>query len=391
MSLVASAQQTDPVSTKGNWFWKDDERFLIKGISYLPYHVSGEGTKSRSDPLDDARLDDLKRDIEIFHELGLNTIQISGLSPGKSYRKAMELLSSAGIHVLVTLLQDFNAGPPGPYPEVEDDSARYYTPSLLRPALQIADEMAIYPNLLGFVIAAEAVRHHGNSKLAEVYSAVVRDLKAFLRQRRGRCPPVGVSVNDVMMLKKYMLEYFTAGALRSRADFFAMDSWGWANKSSFQVSGWKGMVEAFGRYPVPMYLSAFGARVGKARLWEEIGCLYSSDMTGVFSGGCLYTYLESGNRYGVVQARGDGVERKKEFEQLKTQFHKVNLRDEGEVDDGECKDYEGWRGEFPEPDQRWNATSVLPVLEDGLESLIQDMSAEKEDRETEIATKGEAT
>ena len=380
MSLVASAQETDPVSTKGNWFWKDDERFLIKGISYLPRQTDGEphGIRSLIDPLDDVRLDDLERDIEVFHELGLNTIQVCSLSPGKSYRKAMELLSDAGIHVLVTLLQDFAADRRGPRPRVnvspEGDSAKYYTADLLRPVLRIADEMCSYANLLGFVVGVESVNHHGNSKLAEVYGAAVRDIKAFLRQRDGRCPPVGVSVNDIMMLKGQMLEYFTAGDKLERADFFGMDCWSWAAKSNFQISGWKNMVEMFGKYPVPMYLSAFGAHVGKSRLWEEIGCLFSPDMSGVFSGGCLYTYYEHGNRYGIVKATEGGIEPKdKEFARLKKQFHKVNMRDEDDVDVSECKDYEGWRGEFPVPDQRWLATSTLPVLEEGLESLIQDM------------------
>ena len=89
----------EPVFCKGNAFWKGDERFLIKGISYIPrkydLHKDPPGAKSHDaliDPLGDDHFQALKRDIGVFQEIGLNTIQISGLDPTQSHAKAMKLL-----------------------------------------------------------------------------------------------------------------------------------------------------------------------------------------------------------------------------------------------------------------------------------------------------------
>jgi hypothetical protein len=394
MSTPTVQPASEPIYTKGNWFWQGEERFLIKGISYVPRKPGGDPyeTESKIDPLDETRINELKRDIDVFRELGLNTIQVSALNPDNSYSKAMDLLADAGIYVLVTLFDDLKAPNHGPHNMTEVDphmdTAPYYTTDRLKAALKIVDEMADYPNLIGFVVAAEAINMPALSKLAEVYRAAVLDLKAWLRVRGGRCPPVGVSINEVVMMKKDLLEYFTAGDRRERADFFAMDCWSWVHKSSFHISGWKSMVEFLGKYPVPMYLSAFGGRAGKPRLWQKIGCLYSPDMTGVFSGGCLYTYLESGNRYGIVYLRADGdIQRKDEFARLKTQYEKVNARTKDEQYTADCKDYETWVGVFPTHERwhattnaprAWHATSDVPRIPGGLESLIQELTDEKE-------------
>jgi hypothetical protein len=380
MSRTTSQAANGPVYTKGNWFWQGEERFLIKGISYIPRTPGGSpwGTESKVDPLDEGRIGELKRDVAVFRELGLNTIQVSTLKSGKDYSKAMNLLADAGIYVLVTLFDDFPAPDHTKDKGPNLDTTAYYTADLLKPALQAVDEMADYPNLLGFVVGVEAINRPEVSKLAEVYRATVRDVKTWLRARGGRRPPVGVSINDRPMIKRDMLEYFTAGDNLERVDFFAMDSWGWVYKSSFQISGWKTMVEAYGKYPVPMYLSAFGAHAGKRRLWEEIGCLFSPDMTGVFSGGCLYTYFEHGNRYGIVKAMGHEVKNKDEYARLRGQFEAVNQKVQDEVFTAQCKDYESWEGACPQTGQRWHPKPGLPQVEQGLETLILELMDEKE-------------
>ena len=381
MSNPTSLAANEPIYTKGNWFWRGEERFLIKGISYIPRIPGGNpwSPETKLDPLDESRIGELRRDIAVFRELGLNTIQVSALRPNKDYSVAMNLFADAGIYVLATLFEDFQASNPSTTQgDTVGNTARYYTADLLKPALKIADAMAVYPNLLGFVVGTDSMHMPAVSKVAEIYRAAVRDTKAWLRERDGRRPPVGISVSDIAMMKRDMLEYFTAGDRKDRADFFGMDSWGWVYKSSFQISGWKTMVEAYGKYPVPMYLSAFGGQAGKRRLWEEIGCLYSPDMTGVFSGGCVYTYFDYGNKYGIVKATGHEVKNRQEYARLRVQLEVVNRRAQNEVWTAECKDYESWEGAFPETGQRWHAKPGLPQVEQGLESLMQEMKDEEE-------------
>lgn len=205
-----------------------------------------------------------------------------------------------------------------------------------------------------------------NSRLAEVYRACVRDTKASIRQRRGRQVPVGVAVPDIATLRLQQLQYFTAGPTASRVDFFALENWSWAGKSSIKISGWEHLVRTFESVPVPMFLAAYGTNIVRPRMWQEVECLYSPDMTGVFSGGCAYTFFEDGSRYGVVKILDeDGrVERGRDFSSLRKRMRAVNARSAEQVfGRSEVRDYESWVGEFPETaEDRWNATSVLPAF-----------------------------
>ena len=377
----------EPVYTNGNIFWRGNERFLIKGISYIPRLPGGKpyGTESQIDPLVESRLDELKRDIEIFQELGLNTIQVTALNPWNSHEKAIHLLAEAGIYVLIKVCGDLGDSRPTPPNRSNHghnfDISPYYTTELLRPVFKTVDELANYSNVLGFIVGGDAIWSPGVSKIAEVSRAITRDIKAFLNFREGRKPPVGFSVNDMMLLKLQMLQYFTAGATEDRADFFAPDSWSWAYKSSFKISGWESLVQnLLDKYPVPMFVAAYGSVVGKTRIWEEVECLYSPDMTGVFSGGCLHTYHEHGNNYGTVQIGEDGkVYKKREFQNLKKHFGVVNKRSPQELYSAEVKDYEQWRGEFPATTvDKWHATENVPSFPGSLEGLLHEMRDEKE-------------
>ena len=109
-------------------------------------------------------------------------------------------------------------------------------------------------------------------------------------------------------------------------------------------------------------------------------------MTGVFSGGCAYTYFEHGNNYGIVKPTDDGIEKKPEFELLKSQFKTVNNRTIYQLYTADVKDYEHWIGDFPEQRaNRWYASSDIPTVPGGLDSLVQDLTDE---REWEVVDRG---
>lgn len=311
----------------------------------------------------------------------MNTVAVSALDPSKNHHEALKLLAEAGFYVLVKISEDIAVPKLSPNDDVQGDAdfdtASYYTAESITSSLRIVDQLAGYPNLLGFVVSADSLRYSSTSKIAEVIRAHVRDIKAFLRTRGGRCVPVGVSNAELLMMRVPALKYFTAGSKDERIDFFAPDSWSWAHKSSFQISGWKNMVRMLGEVPVPMFLRQYGSYVGKRRIWEEIECLYSSDMTGVFSGGCFYTFYSPGsNDYGIVEVDEEGkVWKKAEFETLKRRFRTVNVRMEEELFVEDVEDYEAWEGEFPETvENRWMATSTLPEFPGNWEGIIRELS-----------------
>ncbi|KAK4501744.1 hypothetical protein PRZ48_007553 [Zasmidium cellare] len=361
----------EPIYTRGNALWRGHDRFLVKGINYFDRQSKdGESKPTVHDPkvdvLTEEYLPKLRRDIGYFQELGLNTVAVSSLDPSKSHGAALQLLARSGFYVLVKISEDIR-GPELPRNngtfDSNFDTQQHYTLDSITTSLQIVDELADHPNILGFVVSGDSLRYMSTTKIAEVSRAHIRDIKAFLRQRGGRQIPVGVTNSEILMLRFPALKYFTAGSPSDRIDFFAPDSWSWAHKSSFQISGWKNMVKVMSEVPVPMFLRQYGSYVGKERIWEEVECLYSRDMTGVYSGGCLYTFRDPGHsQYGIVEDDEEGIVRKKpEFETLKGRFRTVNARLEEEVLEEAVGDYENWQGVFPEhKENRWVATGDVP-------------------------------
>ncbi|KAA8565246.1 hypothetical protein EYC84_010975 [Monilinia fructicola] len=60
------------------------------------------------------------------------------------------------------------------------------------------------------------------------------------------------------------------------------------------------------------------------RKFEEVASLYSTDMTGVYSGGLVYEYSEEGSKYGLVTISGSSVTEGNDFTALKAAFAKTS-------------------------------------------------------------------
>lgn len=380
---------TDPIYTKGNIFCCGQARFIIRGICYVSAPRPVDQDANHDDVLSAGHLDELKRDMELFKELGLNAIRVSSLSPKEDHREAMELLREAGIYVLVNLGEGFEAPPmtpPSHWPDPDFDSSLHtYSAEYLKDTLQVVDEMSKYSNLLGFAVEADAARSSLTSKMSEIVRALIADVKKFLHLRRGRNVPIGVSLSEIMSIRQSLISYFTAGTKDERADFLAIDSWGWAGKSSFKISGWESMVRSLANYPVPMFLGAFGNTAHRPRGWYEVLSLYSTEMTDVVSGGLVYNYPQyrsdqkyGNSRYSIVVFPDGVLEKSAEFQRLKKQFRVIDQRKQDEVYSTHVKDYEGWIGEFPERSERWHATPQLPRYTGDWSSLIHDLEDEQD-------------
>lgn len=62
--------------------------------------------------------------------------------------------------------------------------------------------------------------------------------------------------------------------------------------------------QAFHDTPVPVFFSEYGAHNGRPREFHETARgLYDPSMTGTFSGGVVYEFLWSANRYGLVKLK----------------------------------------------------------------------------------------
>ncbi|KAI7222039.1 hypothetical protein KC333_g1421 [Hortaea werneckii] len=394
-----------PVYTKGSFFYRDGERFLIKGISYIPPPLNADQRPPPAqplciDPLADDHLGELRKDIPLLRDLGLNTISVGNLSTSNSHTAALQLLKQNGIYVLVNI---FSSIRPPPDPVVRgrvqfhatSDPKPYYTLPTILETFRLLDELAEHPNVLGFAVDTEVMVSPSLTPLATVFRACIRDSKEFLARRGKRAVPVGVASSQTQSFQHLAVQYFSAGRsddssseatiqeapdtahIPGRADFIAYDNWAWAGKSNFQMSGWKNEVEMYeGLTRSPMLFNAYGTNVSQPRVWDEVLCLYSPDMTGVFSGGFAYTFFEYGGReYGLVKIDADGRRKtRQEFNSLRNKFRKVNVRFEDEVAVAERKDFEDWMGEFPELRQGgtgWLAGKDLPEFPGSWEDAVQ--------------------
>lgn len=60
-------------------------------------------------------------------------------------------------------------------------------------------------------------------------------------------------------------------------------------------------IERFQTTRIPIFLSEYGAKVGQTRVFEETRASYSTQMTRVFSGGCVYESWHNSNGYGLAK------------------------------------------------------------------------------------------
>jgi hypothetical protein len=221
-------------------------------------------------------------------------------------------------------------------------------------------------------------------------------VKLFLLKTNARQIPVGANMSANQQFRREALQFMTAGEPEERVDFMSFGVYDWISPSSFQISGYKGLRDAFDTWPVPMFFAEYGtAYSGRKRVLDEIECLFSRDMTGVFSGGFVHTFghmevrrevgrgaetalgisddevneddddddddsddsdldSEQGG-YELVSVEDDGSRKpKRAFARYQQRLADVDSKPLAEiVGDHEVKDYESWRGQFTATPRFW--------------------------------------
>ncbi|KAI0602358.1 Glucanosyltransferase-domain-containing protein [Biscogniauxia sp. FL1348] len=306
------ASLVTPVTIKGRYFWKGDERFLIKGVVYRQYDrqegASGSSSSVVPDPLADDQLEDLKLSIPLFKDLGLNTLLVYSIDDSKSHDAAMDLLAEAGVYVLACLET--------PSHRIDrSDPFTSYTPDLVRRYFRAADALARYANTLGLIVASEAINSAQEARGAPVIRALVRDVRRYMgvlataeedgaTKQQQRVLPLGVSASSVMSVLMPQFAYLSADGDGDggEVDFFSFNCYSWCGKSSMAISGYDNHVSQFAQTPIPIFLSQYGSNLVSPRLFHETRALCSPRMTGVFSGGIAYEFFSAGG-YGLVKRR----------------------------------------------------------------------------------------
>jgi len=300
-----------PVSVKGNAFFANNQRFYMRGVAYQP-----GGAADAQDPLLD--LESLKRDVANFKSLGINTIRIYTIDNSKNHDEGMKMLDDAGIYLAL----DANTPKYSLNRENEATLRRSYNDVYLQNVFATIDAFADYSNLLLFFSGNEVINEKNNTNAAPYIKAVTRDMKQYISNRKGRKIPVGYSAADVAENIEEQALYFNCGSDDARSDFFALNDYSWCDPSSFEEAGWDKKVETYGNYSIPLFLSEYGC-ITNTRQWGEISALYSTKMTGVYSGGLAYEYTVEPNGYGIVKIENGKITPNEDFDRLKAAFAKT--------------------------------------------------------------------
>ncbi|CAJ2511316.1 Uu.00g069410.m01.CDS01 [Anthostomella pinea] len=371
------------ITIKGRYFWQGDKRFLVNGVVYQQYRP--KGAAGSPDPLADDQLEDLRRCIPLFRELGLNTLFIYSIDETKNHDEAMNLLAEAGIYVLLGLSTPRRAiSRIAPYES--------YTVDLLQQTFRAVDAVAAYPNTLGVIVSNEVISTTQSTRAAPVIRALTRDVKRYMAEAADRAGqrvlPVGISAVDVLSFQMLQFDYFSAGPEEEAIDFFSFNNYSWAGESSYTVSGYENKVRksATLRYPfgapfheysepilntaqvrnfskthIPVFFSEYGTNLNMPRTFHETTCIYTHpEMTRVFSGGIVYEFMYGLNKYGIVERHADGTfEKLADFENLKGRLQSRGTEEPARIDDAEASALR--KPEMPEPGRNWLADGPIPV------------------------------
>ncbi|KAK1913920.1 beta-glucanosyltransferase [Pyrenophora teres f. teres] len=336
------ASSITPVTVKGNAFFAGNERFYIRGVDYQP-----GGASDAKDPIADEA--GCKRDIAEFKKLGINTVRIYTVDNSANHDTCMGLLAEAGIYLAL----DLNTPK---YSINRADPQQSYNKVYLQSIFATVEMFAKYDNTLLFFSANEVINDDKTTNCAPYVKAVTRDIKSYMNARGLRKIPVGYSAADVESNRYEMADYMNCGDDAARSDFFAFNDYSYCDPSSYTISGWDQKVAKFSNYSIPIFLSEYGCNKN-TRKFSEVESLYSTKMTGVYSGGLVYEYSQEDSNYGLVDLKGNSVTERDDFKALMSAFAGTK----NPSGDGGYKS-NGAKSQCPNKSKTWDVTMKADEL-----------------------------
>ncbi|KAJ2002671.1 1 3-beta-glucanosyltransferase gel4 [Coemansia thaxteri] len=347
LCAAVSAAALDAITIKGSKFFnqKTGEQFFFKGIAYQPR----TGVNGDLDPLADTV--GCKRDIEVFKDLGINSIRVYEVDYTKNHDTCMKLLEDAGIYLVLDM----------PSPKYSINRAQpYWDHDMMSHWTAKVDAFAKYPNMLAWIAGNEVANDKKTTPSAAFVKAAIRDMKAYLK-KKGLSTPVGYADNDDMAIRMNLINYFNCGDKETRADFYGVNIYRWCGDTlDFKTSGYEDVTKNMTDYTIPSVLTEYGCNEVRPRTFPELKSLYGSDMSGVFSGGIMYEYSNEVNKYGIVKVSygSTNVEKTEDYANLKKALSAANPKTVKSADYKPA----GKDSVCPQPSDVWQVKSgALPL------------------------------
>ena len=263
---------------------------FIRGVAYQA--EATDSTTTFVDPLADESA--CKRDVPFLQELGTNTIRVYAIDPTKNHDGCMAALQDAGIYVVSDLSE--------PRTSINRDDPQWDDVLYARYAA-VVDALAGYTNVLGFFAGNEVSNQKNNTAASAYVKAAVRDIKAYIAQKKYRTIPVGYATNDDADIRVDLASYFNCNSQAEGVDFWGYNIYSWCGDSSYTKSGYDTRTQEFANYSVPAFFAEYGCNQVQPRKFTDVKALYGDTMTKVWSGGIVYMYYQEANDYGASRPR----------------------------------------------------------------------------------------
>ncbi|KAI1842157.1 hypothetical protein JX265_005734 [Neoarthrinium moseri] len=320
LAVGAAVAAVDPITAKGQYFFHSNgTQFFIRGVAYQ----QGVGVGGQVDPSTQTFIDPLadttscKRDIPLLQQLNTNTIRVYAVDPTADHTECMSALDDAGIYVIADL------SAPDVGDSINRDTPTWNT-ALLDRYKGVIDNLAAFPNTLGFFAGNEVTNNNTNTQASAFVKAAVRDSKAYIASKNvGRWLGVGYATNDDADTRDLLANYFNCDDPAAAVDFWGYNIYEWCGESTFESSGYQERTAAFQNFSVPAFFSEYGCNNpggGEARIFQETGVLYSNLMNTVWSGGIVYEFFQEQNDFGLVSVSNGQVTPRKDFAVLAKQL-----------------------------------------------------------------------
>jgi hypothetical protein len=201
----------------------------------------------------------------------------------------MNMLAEAGIYVISDLSQ--------PSESINRADPQWNT-DLYNRYTSVIDALANYTNVLGFFAGNEVTNNNTNTGASVFVKAAVRDMKAYIAQKKYRAIPVGYAADDDPDIREQISAYFGCGTDAERIDFWGLNIYEWCGNSSYTESGYANRTGDFSKFDIPVFFSEYGCNTVQPRTFTEVQALFGPQMIRVWSGGIVYMYFEEANNYG---------------------------------------------------------------------------------------------
>ena len=226
----------------------------------------------------------------MLQQLQTNTIRTYAIDPTKDHSECMGMLANAGIYVISDLGEPSNS--------INRDSPEWNAEIYAR-YTAVVDSLANYTNVLGFFAGNEVSNAPNNTVASAFVKAAVRDMKAYIVQKKYRPIGVGYATNDDET-RTELANYFNCGPASDSIDFWGYNIYSWCGKSSYQASSYQDRTKEFSTYNVPAFFAEYGCNHPSPRTFDEVQALFGRDMSQVWSGGIVYMYFQEANLYGLL-------------------------------------------------------------------------------------------